>query len=254
MPASIFVPTLNRPMRQPVAEMLSAARIPYTLIRSPRDTVAESVYTDMGFPVVTVDTWGIRETRQAILEMPAERIIMLDDDLRFFVRHREGARFRAANPTDVKAMIAELDYKLDRFAHGGVMPRYMGNRAPRDFTMNVKYYHVLAYNKALFPKDRTIAFRTAVGEDHDLNLQLLEAGCRNFVLTEWAQDDNEGASGGCSTWRTVELEYREADRLAELHPGLVKRVHHRVYVQWKRAFDEQQERERVRERVPPGAA
>lgn len=247
--AAIYIPTLNRPLHQPVAAMLTAAGVPFTLVRSPKDTVAENVYSDMGFPVQTVDTWGIRATRQAIMEMAPSQFIMLDDDLRFFVRNEDGVHFHKADPDDVYKMITYIDFMLYEFAHGGVMPRFMGNRAPRGHDENVKYYHVLAYNKELFPTDRAIEFRTEVGEDHDVNLQLLEAGCRNFVLTEFAQDDKEGASGGCSTWRTLEKEYAEADRLAELHPGLVKRVEHRVYIQWKRAF---LDRDKQR-RVPAGA-
>jgi hypothetical protein len=62
-------------------------------------------------------------------------------------------------------------------------------------------------------------------EDFDLTLQLLRLGKPNRVFFEycWNQRDS-GATGGCSKYRTPEMQSDAAHRLAEMHQGFVKLV------------------------------
>jgi hypothetical protein len=227
----IFIPTINRQARQRTAAILEDAQVDYELVVSTNDSAPDL------YPPDTLRTMakGIRETRQTILDFSDDpKVLMLDDDLRFYARLTNG-KFVEAEPQQVAAMASAIDTFLDTFAHGGIAAKFMSNTSPRGHVENAKYYHVLAYNKTLMP-DPAPTFRTEVGEDHDMNLQLLTRGYPNFVLTEYANDDKERASGGCQTWRTDELELAEAVRLRDFFPDFVTLNGRRPKIAWKRAY------------------
>jgi hypothetical protein len=95
--------------------------------------------------------------------------------------------------------------------------------------------------------------RVPVMEDFDLTLQLLRAGFPNRVSYEFCWNQRgSGSEGGCSTYRTGEMQAAAARRLAELHPDFVKVVTKSsksnwkqgdmqervdVIVQWRKAFE-----------------
>jgi hypothetical protein len=225
----IYIPTLNRPGRQKTADMLRAASIDYTLIVSDADP---NLYRA---PFTLCPEWGIRATRQWILNTSDDpKVVMMDDDLRFYYRSTNGARFFAAEPNHVGLMVKALEMMLENYAHGGVCAKFMSNAHPRNYALNSKYYHILAYNRELFPVP-VPQYRCEVGEDHDMNLQLLMAGKPNFVLSEWANDDKEHALGGCDTWRTLQMELDNGRMLAEYFPDIVRVVGRRVHIKWKEA-------------------
>lgn len=90
-----------------------------------------------------------------------------------------------------------------------------------------------------------------VMEDFDVTLQLLRLGYENMVLFEWAWGQpSSNAPGGCSAYRTYEVQKAGAEGLAALHPDYVTPVQkpsknwrgfdHRwdVKVRWKAALAE----------------
>lgn len=185
---------------------------------------------------------GIRATRNWILDFHRDnfpndpKLVMLDDDLEFWERNSEGTKFFRTD--DISLMLHNIQVMLDEYAHGGVCEKYMSQTRPRTASFNGRYYHLLAYNTSLWPHE--FRARVEVGEDHDINLQLLTAGRSNFIITEWANADRPYASGGCSTWRTTDLELREANKLSTLFPGLVKVVQIpgrpcKIQIAWKKA-------------------
>ena len=96
--------------------------------------------------------------------------------------------------------------------------------------------------------------RTPVMEDFDLTLQLLRLGHPNRVDYRFCWNQRgSGAAGGCSSYRTAEMQSEAAKKLAELHAPYVKLVVKRskdssaswsgmkerydVNVQWRQAFE-----------------
>ncbi len=211
----IYIPTIGRADKQRTAEVLRAAGLDFVLVTSDTDPASYA-----GWPHVVIEEYGIRDRRQWILDNAEEdKVIMMDDDLRFFFRAEE-KKFRQADPTEVACMVNAVVAMLDHYAHGGVTDRFMCNAQPRIFKENSRYYHILAYNKALFP-DPAPRYTLYTSEEQEMNLKLLTAGKKNFVITEWTTDDVPYAPGGCSMWRTPDLETQEAKKLAEMFPGIV---------------------------------
>ena len=224
----IYIPTLNRPGRQRTAEALRESNVDYCLVLCDID---ENKYDH---PYIVTDVYGIRATRQWIMDQAEDKFVMMDDDLRFHAR-RSDTKFEEATPNDVGLMVNTLDMMLDQYAHGGVTEKFMSHTKPRNYVENARYYHILGYNKAMFPEPRP-TYRVEIGEDHDMCLQLLTTGRSNFVLTEWANDDKSHAEGGCNSWRNPELEVQEAKKLCELFPGLITHVDGpNIRISWKKA-------------------
>ena len=182
--------------------------------------------------VMGVDAKGISRTRQEIGRYAQlngqETFCMMDDDLSFFVREPGTTKLVKADSDDMDAMVYEMEMDLlsvtespGPIAHTSISTRQGNNNlnVPREY--NTRTLRVLAYRTKLFNKMEH--GRVPVMEDFDVNLQLLEAGYHNSLLSWCAQDQAQTqAAGGCSTYRTHELQEQAAVRLAELHPGVVK--------------------------------
>jgi hypothetical protein len=96
--------------------------------------------------------------------------------------------------------------------------------------------------------------RLPVMEDFDLTLQLLRKGYPNRVSYQYVWNQRgSGAEGGCSSYRTAELQEKAALQLREYHPGFVTLVTKSagtvwedmgeradVNIQWQKAYEEGQ--------------
>jgi len=190
---------------------------------------------------------GIAKVRRWILESFPGKVIMLDDDLRFYYRNVPGDwHLKYATPEQTHQLFDLIWMDLNRYAHGGVSAREGNNRLPDEMQVNCRLLRMLCYNTKLFP-DTLEYDRVEVMEDFDIQLQLLRAGLPNFMFTKWAQGQpGTQDPGGCSTYRTGEVQRAAALRLAELHPGLVRVVEKNdkgkfgkrtdVRISWKKAY------------------
>ena len=92
---------------------------------------------------------------------------------------------------------------------------------------------VLGYNKKYLEREQITFGRIPVMEDFDITLQLLRRGYPNMILNHWVH--NQGGSdttGGCSTFRTPELQEKAANMLKEFHPNFVKVVEKETKTSW----------------------
>lgn len=209
--------------------------------------------------IVACGADGIAKTRKFIGEFAKsynyDKFIMLDDDIRFYVRaDTDRPNLVNAHNDDVDNCMNAVELALDTYAHVSVSAREGNNRAgagrPNElYVENTRTLRALAY--------RTEDFlgvehgRVRVMEDFDVNLQLLGQGKKNCCLYWWAQGQRQtGSPGGCSAYRSHEVQEESARRLAELHPGAVtlrqkenktggefgRRTE--VTIQWKRKFAE----------------
>jgi hypothetical protein len=162
------------------------------------------------------------------------KIVMLDDDLRFYIRKSTNDwHLRYLEPDEFPALFGLLDKWLDDYAHCGVSAREGNNRVEHLSAETTRYMRVLAYNLDMFKGKDIELFRTKVMSDFDMNLQLLSKGLPNKVSFYYAQGHgSSNAPGGCSEWRNVEMQSKGAEILQSLHPEVVKVVERETKTAW----------------------
>ena len=192
---------------------------------------------------------GISPKRKYICENSDDpKIIMLDDDIRFYVRKAYNDwHLRYLEPHELPAMFGVLDQWLGEYAHCGVSAREGNNRIEHLAVENTRYMRLLAYNLDML--DGVELGRTRIMEDFDVNLQLLRQGKKSKVSYYYAQGQGtSNADGGCSEWRNLGVQAEGAELLGSLHPDFVRVVEKKtkeawgggtrkdVIVQWKKAY------------------
>jgi hypothetical protein len=196
----------------------------------------------------------IAQKRRWILEefhrRGEEKIIMLDDDLRFATRisgtdwHLKEIRWFG--------LISEFNLLEDKlgpeFPHVGFGPR-QGNNTLDEVGWKIpsRMIYSLGYYLPIVIKECELG-RIETREDMDLTLQLLRKGYPNAVWHTTVNDQRKfDAPGGATNERTMERSNRDAYRLGELHPGYVTIVEKdykasvprlEVICQWKKALED----------------
>lgn len=202
--------------------------------------------------VVTPDVKNLPEKRSYIFQhTPYEKIMLLDDDLRFHVRGFRGKLYRA-NPNDLllDLMFRRIERMLDTYAHGGISDRFMNHVHKAEWRKNARALHALAYHVPTVLEHCELN-RIELSSDYDYTLQLLSAGYENRIYCWGAQEDPKGfnAPGGVSLYRTPEKVLKSSRRLEKLHPGIVRLAPYkdgskyaefgvRTVANWKKAIKE----------------
>jgi hypothetical protein len=189
------------------------------------------------------------------LARQGEPVIMLDDDLAFFVRKDPSAHNLRPAGADVERIFSRLHILVahNDYVHSGLSPRQGNNWAYPATTLTVERMN--AVHCVLPEALRHYGIRyddVDMMEDYHVVLSLFEKGEKNAVITDaaWDQCKGSGAPGGFSHYRTSETQAAAAERLAELHPKVVKVVEKTpktgsggfsgtrkdVRVQWKKAY------------------
>lgn len=215
-----------------------------------------------------IDLWirpehikGIAQKRKWIFENILEdKICMMDDDLSFEVRvygEEQAAlnsKTRAATPEDIGGWLYDLNATLDNYAHAGFSVRRHNDKLPEGWFENSRMQCVLGFRPEIIRRECVLG-RIELREDFDYTLQLLRLGFPNAICSEILFSQNYNASGGVSTYRTLEYNNEQARTLEALHPGLVKTVQRKyktqkgeqeggqgerieVICRWKKAYKE----------------
>ena len=180
---------------------------------------------------------GIADTRQWILDNIGtdDACIMVDDDLTFAKRRKdEPTKLEDMTPAELQHAFFQLeDVLLTECPHAGFACREGANRVTDPRIYNTRILRVLGYNRHTL-KINNIAFgRVQVMEDFDVALRLLRTGLPNVVLNLIAHNQKgSGLAGGCSTYRTPQVQAQAAHALAALHPGYVKVVQKSTKTAW----------------------
>ena len=254
----IFIPTYGRPHRQHTYHHLPAElQKRTTLVVQHRERHAYKDYPNVHVLPSKVQT--ISPTRHYIMTLAHKegwgKVVMLDDDLHFSIR-RKNEPDKFTHPTDkqVVKLFERIEKELDKFTHVGVLAREGGNRITKPHVEVTRMMRVLAYNVEAFHAAgvrfyRGKGYETFAMEDFDTTLQLLRKGHPNRVLCGFVH--NQGGSntdGGCSHFRTLDVQNTNAALLAKIHDPFVKVVEKTtktawggatrldVTVQWKKAF------------------
>ena len=196
----------------------------------------------------------IGQSRQFLVERFHEPICMLDDDLEFAVRRVDDpSKFRAPEPTDILHMFDLLEAESENYRMVGVSAREGANR---NTALNIevgRQMRIHVVDPFYFRKEGIRYDRVKVMEDFDAILQVLSKGEPNLILNGWVH--NQGGSnteGGCSSYRTPEVQEESAKELAKLWPKYVQCVRKTtkeswgggertdVRVQWKKCYEDAQ--------------
>ena len=181
-----------------------------------------------------------------------DKIVMLDDDLRFFVKREDNPKLlRSATDEDTLHWFRELEKMLGhKHVHAGFGSRLFNNAKDPGWEQAKRMQYVLGYYLPVVREECELG-RVETREDMDYVLQLLRKGYPNAVCHTFVaeQSNDYAARGGCSGQRTTASSDADADRLAELHPGLVRVVQKdykgsprkEVVVRWEAALRAGQE-------------
>jgi hypothetical protein len=218
----IVVNTLGRVNNQPTLLYLKSAELNPVLLVQHHEKDLYDKY-DVEVQVLPEHIKNISDTRQWLLENSThEKVIMIDDDFTFFTRE-EGVKLRKSSNEDIKEMIENIYHDLETYAAVGISMRQGNNRREEDFVENSAINGLIGLNLGILLKEDIRFDRISLMEDKYVILALLTKGYKNKVWFKWCY--NQPASnteGGCSIYRTPELQKLAAETLATIYPGLVK--------------------------------
>lgn len=187
---------------------------------------------------------GIADVRAKVcdvyLEEGYEKILMLDDAIRLHTSTIVPGKGRRPSSSYIRphegldhwtSMLEKMEELLDYYPQVAISPRPGNNRfdgtvlecsrAYSCYGLNLKE---LARLNARFDGMAQIDSRFQVYEDFYLALSLLTQGVPNAIMYDYAFQQGHGNPGGCSTYRTQEVQRLCAEQLAECFPGYVKVV------------------------------
>ena len=203
------------------------------------------------------DIKGINNVRSFIMQHAVdnqiEKIIMLDDDLIFGRRASNDApNLRKTTQEEMEQLWQRMFHLLDRYVHVGLSPRQMNGKhfpAVTKYGMRMNAVHGI---RPMGVAQYNIKYNDVeLMEDYFVTLSLFANGEPSATIVDWTWDQRGGSgqSGGCSNYRTPELQEKASFKLAELFPDFVKVVEketktgwegmkkrYDVRVQWQRAF------------------
>lgn len=256
----IYIPTYRRVDKQKTWSGLPAdIRQRTTLVCVAEEAQALRRATGARVLVQPPHIKTISAKRQWIVDQcDAEKLVMLDDDLRFCARDPVrgmgrlegkdvvggGVYLPTSSMKDVQTMFGELEDQLDDYAHAGISMRSGNQSRFPGWHENKRMIYVLAYDVERlrrFARFDSIAHR----EDMWVTLKLLTAGFSNSVSYKYAIDSHYNKAGGeASAGRTVHASNLDAQRLADEFPKYVRAVEKtyksiprvEVVVQWSKAW------------------
>lgn len=228
----IVIPTRARTHQQLTLQSLPHELRQRTTIVCPKQEVvnlARRIDKQVEIVVQPNSTWKIAAKREWIvrewLRCGYDKIIMLDDDLRFATRKSaDDWHLREIRGDELIAEFQRLEDKLGpKFPHVGFGQRQGNNRlAVSGWQSPGKMVCALAYFLPIVSKCKFDLVE--LREDLCVTLQLLLQGHPNAIWTETVVDQRYNSAGGCSTYRTIQMANAEARKLAELFPNYISLV------------------------------
>lgn len=160
-----------------------------------------------------------------------EKCAILDDDLVF-------SRRSSTNPKSLislkpgqtaEGLFEYMECLLDSCPLVGVHPRQMGQNTSPPFVQNGRIICIQGINRNVCKDIKVDQF--PILADVVLNCTLLSHGQPNAIITTYFQDHGPcQAPGGCSVYRTPQMQREAVIYLAERFPGYVKLVERRPKV------------------------
>lgn len=250
----IVIPTKGRISNQLTYENLPLELRKRTVFVCPQ---SEGFWLEQKYPSAQVmrqpdPDMRIGDKRKWIMDTTdEEKIVMLDDDLRFAVRRDDDpGLFRKAESSDVLKAFYELEEILSpEVAHAGFSVRGsgIGTSAKKGGWQisGKRMQYSLGYHVPTVNANASFG-RLNSREDMDVTLQLLTKGYPNAVNFTFVTDQKFGNPGGCTAERVIALADADALALVAFFPQFVSAVQKsykdspnrlEVVCQWQQALD-----------------
>lgn len=155
-----------------------------------------------------------------INDVAPKKLVILDDDLVF--SRKIGERLITERRTEeLEPMFEQMESLLDKFALVGIHPRQLGHLKEPPYVRNGRIFCVQGINRN---KTRGIKVdQHPILADVILNCTLLSRGLDNALITTFFQDHGPSqAPGGCSLYRTAEMQREAVEYVASRWPEYVK--------------------------------
>lgn len=251
----IFIPTRGRVKSQVTWNDLPMALKKVTTLVCPAEELEEHLAA--GRPAIARPDYvkGIAQSRQFISEISKDdKFIMIDDDMTFAVRNSpEAWNLRPCSPQDYVDLFTRMWDLLDKYPAVGITTRQNINvKYPKKLIEVTKINGCTGWDRSYMKFVGARFDDVKVQEDYHVSLSLLEAGYKNACIVDAAWNQGTGAAGGCSVYRTSQLQKEGSERLKGLHPEFVSVVEVEqktswgdlgntrtdVNISWKKAFFE----------------
>jgi len=230
----IFIPTINRVDFQYTLSSLPDSWLPNTWLVAPPDEKGKHVYENILYHPEEVK--GIGPVRQWIMDNSWDpKVMYMDDDLTF--QHRKyqvspldfNDKITEGHPCQLEgadhASVEKMMDVLCSWMYDDGIPVVSTSLFEYNRFYAVSYYDNYRIDRC-YAVDRDklnkIGFRwdrMKLMESFDMALSMLRAGYRSRSTFHWTQLNTRmsNASGGCSTYRTTEMQSEAAVQLQQIH-------------------------------------
>lgn len=254
---TIYIPSKGRVGKLPTLDNLSPELLERTKL-----VVDNEEYYDYSDYLLTVNDvlrlpkglTGIHNVRQWCIDnADTSYIFLLDDDMTFFKRLDGSVKLEKTSDEQLnEAFNTMLDWLEFEFPLVGMSARQGNNHVDEPYREATRQMNFHGINVKEFKQLGLRFDGQAVMEDFHLVLTLLSKGIPNRVFYQYCWNQiGSGESGGCSTYRTWELQKECAEELAFKFPEFVTVVKKKttstwkefgerydVRVQWKKAYEQ----------------
>jgi len=183
-------------------------------------------------------------------------IWFMDDDLTFFTRKDlASTKLTKCDEDDIATMICCMQRELKNYPLVGISTR-LGNNFVTEYSDTIgRVTRCYALNVEVFKQVGAVfnPIEPFVAEDFHITLCFLNAGHPNAIIYAFAQEDvGSNAPGGCSFYRTAEVQKTTMEWMAANHPevtvklkqnktgwnlpGSTDNIRVDCIVQWKKAY------------------
>jgi hypothetical protein len=231
---NILIPSSNRPHKQTTYDNLPQSlkeKVTIVIPFEQKNTYPEHLPIICTPPTIR----GIGATRQWICDVYFGKILMLDDDIVFATRRDDNpSKFRDSTEEELVALFDNIESCMDDgFVHGAVAPREGANRTTDEFLYNVRCLRALFYNSDVMHREKIRFTDMEVMEDFHVALSLLRLGYPSVTHNYMVQNQNgSDLPGGCSVYRTSDVQRKAALELQAKHPDFVKVVEKTTKTAW----------------------
>lgn len=258
---TIMIPTLGRLHKQQTLESLSPLLQERTVLVVDEDEFEDhdmQYFDKCEVHPLPDHIKGIAPVRQWCVDnCDTPYLFLIDDDMVFFKRDDLDIKLSRTDHEELEEMFTNLVswMEKDLYRLVGVSARQGNNHVEQDFRDVTRQMNFHGIDVEFF-RDKGLRFDgSEVMEDFNLLLNMFTRGYPNRVYYQYCWNQlGSGAEGGCSTYRTNDLQRKCALELKEKFPDFVTVVEKKsksgwqgmetrtdVRIQWKKAFESSQE-------------